>query len=215
MPLIIAVVAVIAIFVIVRDNAKDRARDAANYEKSSRKTNAEKERQILDSFLKRGESFDDAFVKTQEAMSDLGYDPCIPKNAYGTDFSGMKIVGQSDETSYIGNVSERFDSDFVKMRKRQLARNKSDLTEANIYRNFPKNIHEYNQCLRADTLQMQAVQVGETFTYPGYGTVEVIGHRYLNASTGFYDVKVLRTGEIVTTIKIGDDKIRQLNTMRD
>lgn len=214
MPLIIAVVAIIVFFVVMKDNGAERDRTNANYELARRKTNAEKERSILDGYMKQGKTFDEAYSATQSEMLRLGYVPCIPKNAYGTNCAGTKVIFNGEETSYIGGASNRFDSSNVKSRKEQLLREGRPLTEENIYANYPKNKAEYVRDLKNQTVRLEAIPVGEWFTYPGYGTVEVIGHDYspLVPGTGRYRVKVLQTGEIVTHIQIGDRKIRRVNS---
>lgn len=214
MPLVIAVVAIIVIFVVIKDGNADRDRKNANYELFRRKTNAEKERETLDGFMKQGKTFDEAYSATQAEMCRLGYVPCIPKDAYGTDWAGTKEIWGGEETSYIGDPSGRFDSDAVKTRKRLLLEEGLPLTEENIYANFPSNNVEYEKELKRQTVRFAAIKKGEWFTYPGYGTVEVIGHEYspLTPGHGYYKVKVLQTGEIVTDIKIGDSKIRRINS---
>lgn len=217
MPLIIGVVLIICIFVVFHDKDKDLNRKNANYEKARRKTNAEKERLILDGFMKQGMTLTEAYAATQKEMIRLGYDPCIPISAYGTNFSGTKEIFGGEETSYIDDASKRFDSDEVKTRKRLLEKSGRQLTDENVYDSFPKNNAEYEQNLKRQTLQFQSIPVGEWITYPGYGMLEILGYEYspFNHNKGYYKAKVVKTGEVVTTIKIGDSKIRRVNNRFD
>ena len=73
MPLIIGVVLIIWIFVVVHDKNKDQNRKNANYEKARRKTNAEKERIVLDGYMKQGMTLAEAYEATKAEMIRLGY----------------------------------------------------------------------------------------------------------------------------------------------
>lgn len=213
MPLVFAVVVIIWLFVVCHDKNKEQTRENANYEESRRKTNAEKERLVLDSYMKQGLTLREAHEATQKEMIRLGYDPCIPINAYGKDFFGRDVV-YGGETSYIPQGAGKFDSYEVKTRKELLRQNGRQATDADVYNNFPTNNYEYVQDLKRQTLQFQSIPVGEWITYPGYGTLEILGYEYspFNPSKGYYKAKVIKTGEIVTTIKIGDKSIRQINS---
>lgn len=214
MPLIIGVVLIIWIFVVVHDKNKDQNRKNANYEKARRKTNAEKERIVLDGYMKQGMTLAEAYEATKAEMIRLGYEPCIPLNAYGTDLYGRKEIHTGEETSYLEAESNRFDSDEVKTRKRLLEKSGKQSTDENVYSGFPNNNVEFEQNLKRQTLQFQSIPVGEWITYPGYGTLEILGYEYstLNTSKGYYKAKVIKTGEIVTTIEIGDKSIRRVNS---
>lgn len=211
MPLIIAVVAIIVFFVCMRDNNKEYNRTSANYEKSRRKTNAVREQEVLDGFLRQGMTFAEAYSATQKHMYELGFEPCIPKSAY----YGVKesdASSQRTETSCIfDRPVEWYDSDAVKRRREQIKSEGRTPTEEEVYACFPKNNAEYLAELKIRTVKAQAIPVGECFIFPGYGTVEVLSHDLSSASfgKGYYKAKVLRTGEIVR-IKIGDNRIRRM-----
>ena len=213
MPLVFAVVVIIWLFVVFHDKNKDQNRKNANYEKARRKTNAEKERIVLDGYMKQGMTLAEAYEATKAEMIRLGYEPCIPLNAYGTGLYGRKEIHDGEETSYLEAESNRFDSDEVKTRKRLLQQNGHQAADAGVYNNFPTNNYEYVRDLKSQTLQFQSIPVGKWITYPGYGTLEILGYNYspYNPSKGYYKAKVIKTGEIVTTIKIGDKSIRQIN----
>lgn len=214
MPLVFAVVVIVWLFVVCHDKNKEQTRENADYENSRRKTNAEKERLVLDGYMKQGLTLREAYEATQKEMIRLGYDPCIPISAYGTDLYGKKEIYDGEETSYLQAESNRFDSYEVKTRKRLLQQNGRQATDADVYNKFPTNNYEYVQGLKRQTLQFQSIPVGEWITYPGYGTLEILGYEYspFNPSKGYYKAKVIKTGEIVTTIKIGDKSIRQINS---
>ena len=217
MPLVFAVVVIIWFFVVCHDKTKEQNRENANYEKSRRKTNAEKERLVLDGYMKQGLTLREAYEAAKKEMIRLGYDPCIPISAYGTDLYGWKEIYDGEETSYLQAESDRFDSDEVKTRKRLLQQNGNRTTDTTVYDNFPTNNYEYVRDLKRQTLQFQSIPVGEWITYPGYGTLEILGYEYspFNPSKGYYKAKVIKTGEIVTTIKIGDKSIRRVNSRFD
>ncbi|MBQ7171916.1 MAG: hypothetical protein IJR89_06545 [Clostridia bacterium] len=215
MPLIIAVVAIVVFFVVIHDKQKDYNRDSANREKMMRKTNSYLERETLDGFLREGMAFDEAYSATMSEMVKQGYDPCIPKEAYGKqDAVGCDSVPLRGETSWVDNPG-KYDSDTVKRRRDEHygdARFVNRTNTSDIYNNFPTNEFEYSQDLKRSTLKLQAIEKGKFFIYPGYGTCEVIGHNYNTFGTkGTYTVRVVKTGEIVHTIRIGDNKIRHMN----
>lgn len=212
MPLVFAVLVIVWLFVVFKDKDTEASRKNAEYELSRRKTNAEKERLILDRCMKQGMTFSEAYAAAQAEMIKLGYDPCIPAKAYGTDYYGVKKIYSGEETSYISAVSERFDSDAVKTRKEMLNDSGLQATDDMVYSNFPTTHYEYECDIDRRILQLKSIEVGKWFTYPGYGTLEVVGYEYspFNPGKGYYKAKVIKTGEIVTTIKIGDKGIREI-----
>lgn len=209
MPLILIVLCFVALLVIFKDSNKEFNRKSANHTKSTRKTNAEKERKILDDFMKSGKSFSEAYDATLEEMVRLGYEPCIPKSTYS------KGLFNGEECSYVysGNLLWECNSKAVQTRIEQLEHDHLPLTEENIYANFPKNEGEYVAELRRLNVKQQAIPIGELFIYPNYGTVRVLAHDFSLSSLGigYYQVKVLKTGE-TQYIRIGDPNIRQLGS---
>lgn len=213
MPLIIGVVAVIVLFVVLHDKQKDYSRDSANREKMTRKTNSFLERETLDKFLREGMTFDEAYSATVSEMVKQGYDPCIPKEAYGkTDSVGRGVAPLSGETSWVENPGQ-YDSDTVKRRREQVhGYSYCGKNDSEVYRDFPTDEYTYNLDLKRSGLKYQEIEKGKFFIYPGYGTCEVIGHNYNASGTkGTYIVRVVKTGEIVNTIRIGDSRIRHMN----
>lgn len=213
MPLIIAVVAIIVIFVVLHDNNKDNKRESANREKMMRKTNSSLERETLDRFLREGMTFDEAYDATINEMVKLGFDICIPKDAYGKKF-GLNLPNQpiNGETSWVSEPW-KFDSDVVKDRRERIhGSNYYGPNDSQIYNNFPKTAFEYKMDLKRSTLHCQTIEKGEFIIYPGYGTCEILDYNYSPSGTsGTYKVRVVKTGEIVNTIKIGDSRIRHMN----
>ena len=209
MPLILIALCFVALFAIFGDNKKEFNRQSANYTKSIRKTNAEKERKILDDFMKSGKNFSEAYDATLEEMVRLGYEPCIPKSTY----SKWLVNGEECSYVYSGNLLWECNSDAVQTRIEQLKHDHLPLTEENIYADFPEDEGEYVAELRRLNVKQQAIPIGELFIYPNYGTVRVLAHDFSLSSLGigYYQVKVLKTGE-TQYIRIGDPNIRQLGS---
>ena len=211
MPLIIAVVVIIVLIVWMRDSKKERFRVSANYEKACRKTNAPLERDVLDSFLKDGMTFNEAYSATQKRMCELGYEPCIPKRAY-LGHTNNANSPQGLETSLMADHStEWYDSAAVKSRRDQIRREGRTPTEEEVYASFPRNNIEYAVELKQNNVKTKAIPVGGSFIFPGLGTVEVVSHDFSHAAfgEGYYNVRVLKTGE-TTRVKVGDERIRRI-----
>ena len=100
MPLIIAVLIILVVIVSARESNKKNATQSAIREKDRRKTNAKLEHHILDTYMKHGYSFDEAFDKAYQDMIEAGYDPCIPRSAYknreGIESSSCGVYGGND-----------------------------------------------------------------------------------------------------------------------
>lgn len=220
MPLILAVLIVLVLVFNLSDWRSNKARQAAINEKNRRKTNAKLEHKILDNYMKHGYSFDDAFRKSYEDMISAGYDQCIPRDAYknreGVESSSCGVYGGSDV--------ERYDSLWVKQRREEAKRDwlqahpgmhiskaSTDEIDALIYSNFPQTELQYLCDIQRSSVKASAEPVGSCIIYPGLGTCEVLAHNWTGNGNGggTYTLKVLKTGEIVTYVKIGDDKIRR------
>jgi len=218
MPLIIAVLVILVVFVSVRESKKKNDNLAAIREKDSRKTNARMEQQIVDYYMKRGYSFSDAYRKSYEDMVEAGYVPCIPRDAYSKNTKDQ----ESSFCGYNGIFSvEKFDSFWVK-EKRDEARRKwfeshngelmpQEELDAAIYDGFPTSVEEYMHDLKRSAKRSEAYPVGSYIIYPNYGTCEILAHNWIGdgSSGGTYTLRVLKTGETVSHIKIGDSKIRR------
>ncbi|MFA6731005.1 MAG: hypothetical protein WCR95_08440 [Eubacteriales bacterium] len=154
MPLIIAVVAIVVFFVVIHDKQKDYNRESANREKMMRKTNSYLERETLDKFLREGMTFDEAYNATVSEMVKLGFDPCIPREAYGKKYCGVNepING---ETSWVDNPG-KYDSDTVKRRRNE--------EQGNGYHGKPTNpsgVYGYNT-MELDLLQRHCNSIPDT-----------------------------------------------------
>jgi len=65
--------------------------------------------------------------------------------------------------------------------------------------------------IKRSASRASAEPVGTFIIYPGLGTCEVLAHNWIGdgASGGTYTLKVLKTGKVVTHVRIGDTKIRR------
>lgn len=213
MPLIIAVVVIIFIFVKIYEGKKEGSKRSAMRTKDRAKTNATLERNIVDQYMKHGYSFDEAFHKAYEDIVALGYEPCIPRNAYSRNRNGV-------QSSYCANPRD-YDSFWVKQRRNAIVQEWArthpgeripyETFDEQIYDNYPLTEAAYLIDMKVQTLKTQAVPVGEYLIYPNLGTCEVIAHNYIGDGKfgGTYTLKVLSTGAIVSFVKIGDSKIKR------
>ena len=76
MPLIFVVLAIIVFFVVQNDKGKEQSRFYANKVRSSRKTNAVLEQQVLNKFMLDGHPFKEAYELTIEEMVKNGNEYC-------------------------------------------------------------------------------------------------------------------------------------------
>ena len=79
------------------------------------------------------------------------------------------------------------------------------------YGNYPTTEYAYLHDIKRSASRASAEPVGTFIIYPGLGTCEVLAHNWIGdgASGGTYTLKVLKTGKVVTYIRIGDTKIRR------
>lgn len=227
MPLVIAVLIFVVILLNGKDANKNNARRSANRAKDSRKTNAELEQRVLDTYLKHGYSFDDAFSQTYQDMIKAGYEPCIPREAYYVTEDEDNVWSSfcSDgRARWTNGIKGRFcpgiyDSDWVKDRQIAVVRSwkanhgediSSEKLDELTYTNFPTSEWAHQRDLNIRANMSKAEPVGTYVTYPGLGTCQVLGYNWIDggASGGVYKLKVLKTGEM-KYVKIGDDKIRR------
>jgi hypothetical protein len=154
-------------------------------------------------------AFDEAYEATLKEIVSLGYEPCIPRDAYGKRSKTSvfdKAPSYGSETSWVENP-ERYDSSLVKTRKRNF-----NGDDKRVYKNFPKTHYEYELDLKRSSLRAKTIEKGQFITHPEYGTCEVLGYNYgILGTSGTYKVRVLKTGETVNTIKIGDSRIRHVD----
>lgn len=216
MPLVFAVLIAIVIILNLKDSTKWNARQASLNEDYRRKTNARLEQKIMDSYMKRGYSADEAFKKSYEDMLAAGYDPCIPREAYGKNSSCATGRGKT--------TVEQFDSMWVRKRREAVIEDwlrkhpgklpchaPSNLIDAVVYNNFPTTEAAYLHDIERLRMRSQAEPIGTFIIYPGLGTCEILAHNWRGdgAAGGTYTLKVLKTGKVVTYVKIGDDLIRR------
>lgn len=210
MPLIIAFILTLALIVILRDHNAKVARNRAYYAQSSRKTNAKLERRLVDQQMRLGLTFNEAYDAAQKKLIEKGFEPCIPRSAYGQGQFGKRVIDENWETSYVYDP-EQYDSQLVKARRESLQQTSSRIDSKDLYKDFPKNYAEYLNDHKRLAATWRTYKNGEWFTHPKYGTVEVLNSQPgLVAGKASYTVKVIKTGEIVQGISIDDPGIRSL-----
>lgn len=215
MPLVFAVLVIVVLFLNAKDSNKRYNTRASINEVNRRKTNARLEQRTLDTYMKYGYSFDEAFRRSYEDMIAAGYVPCIPRDAYGENSSAC--------WSSTGEGPERFDSYWVRSRRdaakeawkqanphANIYQAPDGEIERQVYRNFPTSEAEYLHDLKRVSQKSQALPIGTFIIYPGLGTCEVLSRNWIGdgALGGTYTLKVLTTGKIVSNVKIGDERIR-------
>lgn len=220
MPLVIAVLVILVLIFNAKDSNKNNARQSAIREKDRRKTNARLEQRTLDMYMKHGYSFDEAFRKSYEDMIAAGYDPCIPRDAYSKNGDGI----QSSFCGYSFFEPQKFDSFWVQQRREEAERQwqrshpgthlvdaDPNVIEAMVYERFPTTEAQYLHDIKRSTELAKAEPVGTFIIYPGLGTCEILAHNWIGdgAAGGTYTLKVLKTGQVVTCVRIGDNKIRK------
>ncbi len=213
MPLIFAAVAFLTLFVVLHDARKKYDRESADLAKRTRKTNAYLERKLLDGFMKQGMTFGEAYAAAAEETVRLGYEPCIPKEAYG------KAAGADpapEETSWAEDPGA-YDSRTVRKRRELLyGGERKPWNDGRIYEDFPADRYECRKESERRILKHKTIPAGRFIIYPGYGTCEILGHLYDASGTkGFYKVRVVGTGRIWTGIPIGDVRIRKTDDRID
>lgn len=221
MPLVFIVLVILLICVSTSESMKKTSKIMSDREYERRKTNANRERTVLAEYVQQGVPFDDAFKMTYQKMIDEGYDPCIPKNAYK--YSRRIDKDRFGEIELTVWCPERYDS-FAVSRRRSLAikkwerghpgkhitKAKPEEIEELIYANFPTNDYEFLKDLDRGGAFFESIPVGGHLVYPGLGTCEVLAiHWNQDETNGFYDLKVLKTGHVVSFVKITDKKIRR------
>lgn len=233
MPLVIAVLAFMVLIFNCKDSIKRNTRLEGNQAKDRLKTNAKLEQRTLDMYLKYGYSFADAFQRTYQDMYKAGYEPCIPYEAYLKlkDGSGWSSFCDSGNNTYLGRWNERlvdkgfspgqYDSEWVRDRRRaiyesyQINHPEEEISSSELerltYENFPKTEWEHQRDIKISANISKAEPIGTYIIYPNLGTCEVLGYYWVDhgAAGGAYKLKVLKTGEIVNRVLVGDEKIRK------
>ena len=215
MPLVIAVLVIIVIVLNVRDGNKRAGRQASLYARDGRKTNAALEQKIMDTYMKQGLSADEAFQRSYEDMISLGYEPCIPREAYGKNSSICVMKHRFNPRDFDSWLVRDRRADITKEWAREHpgenAVEHEEEIERLVYQNFPTSQGAYIRDVKRRANRAKAVPVGQFIIYPGLGTCEVIAHNWIKDGLfgGTYTLKVLKTGQIVTFVQIGDSKIQR------
>lgn len=215
MPLVFAVLIILVVFFNLRDSKKTHDMRSSAYAKDMRKTNAALEQKIMDTYMKHGLSADEAFRKSYEDMIAAGYEPCIPRDAYGKNSSFCGRGSSFDPRSYdswlVRDRRKDIESEILSAYPGAAIEEHRDEIDALVYQNFPKSESEFIFDVKRRNNRSFAEPVGTFIIYPGLGTCEVIAHNWLGdgAFGGYYTLKVLRTGELTTSVKIGDSKIQK------
>lgn len=221
MPLVFIVLVILLICVSLSESANKMSKEMSDREVSRRKTNATRERDALVKYMQQGIEFEDAFKMSYQKMIDEGYAPCIPKDAYTYSWSyNSQELGEGVRTV---NYPEKYDSFAVSRRRseaierwlrdhpgKHITESKPEEIEKLIYANFPTNDYEYLKDLERGGVFFESIPVGGHLVYPGLGTCEVLAiHWNQDETNGFYDLKVLKNGAVVSFVKVLDKKIRR------
>lgn len=214
MPLIIAVLVIIVVFLSAKGFNKESERKQREYTKSIRKTNAKLELELVKKYVKCGKTLDEAINLTHSDLSLAGFEPCIPRTAYSVDADTSKVSIYPR-----GHSCQDFDSKAVKSLREDFRREtKKSGTEFSsntefeqqcekyVYDNLPKTNWQYELYLTRAIRKLDAVDVGRFISYPGLGTCEVVALDYEKMQ---HTVKVVKTGQL-TKIAFGDKHIIKL-----
>lgn len=215
MPLIIAVLIVVVVVSSLRNSSKESKREERIHTANSRKTNAKKERLLVDAHMKAGEPFDRAFELARQDIVKAGFEPCIPKTAYKSCQPIWDDLG-AVETSECPDF-QRYDSNAVRLRREEYKtrcrkagrKHTEEGEEAYVYGDdFPDTAVKYARYLNnyQKTHQIDAVPVGRYISYRGIGTCEVTA---LDFDKAEHEVRVVLTGE-TKTIPFGDKDITKI-----
>ena len=215
MPLVFAVLIIIVVILNCKDSTKWNSRQASLHEDYRRKTNARLEQRTMDTYMKHGYSADEAFKKTYEDMLAAGYDPCIPREAYGTNSScakGLKTTVEQFDSLWVRQRRDAAIQEWLREHPGKLPCHAPiEIIDAAVYDHFPVSEAEYLHDIERLRMKNQAEPIGTFIIYPGLGTCEILAHNWIGdgAAGGTYTLKVLKTGKVVSYVRIGDSKIRK------
>ena len=176
MPLIVLILIIIVLFL----NAKDDDRKRVD----NQRTNAHKERDLIDKYMKQGLSVYEAHDRARRDMIDLGFVPCIPKRAYRYNSSW---ISEEKLNSY--------DSTRSYLKRRELMDCKSSR---------PTPSREQSE-IGSAIAEGEILGVGEYLRHLEWGICAVV-----DVSTPTYKVLVLLTGKVKLLSVNETDKIRRL-----
>lgn len=210
MPLVIIVFVIVAVVVIGLDSSKSKSRTLTWHENWRRKTNAHLEQALMSRNLLYGLSFNEAYRKTCQQLTEAGYEPCINISEYEVydgvwssatkgflkDYDSLHVKGLKEE-AYKKHPFRTAPHPLLKGVE-ILAPSDLELFES-VYRGFPTNEWEYIRAVKQGSLRTKVVPVGGMLVYVGYGTCEVVSHNYNHDKTsGTYTLRSLKTGEVIT-----------------
>lgn len=197
MPLIIAILIIIVICVVGRENSAYSAKQKEINTKFYRVTNAKLEQERVAYYMQHGYSFDDAYKLAYKNMVDLGLEPCIPKSAYDRNIEGIV------ESSYCSDI-EKYDSQYIDLMRIRLRRQweavhkghkwqeGEEEINAIIYGNIPKHKWQYDYNLSLDWFRSDIIPKGELVLHQKYGACEILDYHI-----ACYTVRVAKTGKII------------------
>lgn len=213
MPLVFAVLIIAVLLLNAKDFNKEQEKKSALYAKDGRKTNAALEQKIMDTYMKHGLSADEAFQKSYEDIVKAGYEPCIPRDAYGKNSSCCVLKHSFNprdfDSSLVRSRRKDITEEWRKLHPNEDVWEHRDEIEKQVYEGFPQNEYEYVYDIKRRTMRMKAEPIGTFIVYPGLGTCEILAHNWIGDGYfgGTYTLKVLKTGQVVSYVKIGDKKI--------
>ena len=208
MPLIIAVLVIVVVFLSAKGFNKENNRKQREYTASIRRTNAKLECELVKKYVGDGHCLDEAIELVQKDLSANGYEPCIPKSAYRVSGFNVDVCDkQRFDSAAVKGLREDFHRDTKKAGIDFSTREEFEQKcEEYIYDNLPKTNWQYERYLDLSMKKIEAVDVGRYISYPGLGTCEVIALDYDKLQ---HTVKVVKTGKI-TKIAFGDKHIIRL-----
>lgn len=214
MPLIIAVLVIVVVFLSAKGFNKENDRKQREYTAAIRKTNAELELKLVNKYVNSGKTLDEAVNLMQSDLSLAGFEPCIPRTSYSVDTGSGKVSIYPRGHSY-----QDFDSKAVKSLREDFRRETKksgvkfssrkefeEQCEKYVYDNLPKTNWQYELYLTRAIRKLDAIDVGKFISYPGLGTCEVVALDYEKMQ---HTVKVVETGQL-TKIAFGDKHIIRL-----
>lgn len=182
-------------------------------------TNAAKEREIMDSYVKKGYSFDDAYVKTKTDITALGFTPCIPREAYSLAYQDKKcdtrgwMAGHRKPSDCTTDISfKEFDSERVAA---WYSNAEAFFKDSGYPGGVPYDVFQekvYNRKKKSWEFEVyRPIPIGRYVTHPLLGECEVLDYYFYGdpVSSGRYKLRIVQTGEITTDIVIGDRDLQR------
>lgn len=211
MPLVIAVLIIIVLFINAKDSHKHSKHKRGEFARDVRKTNATLEHELMYFYMSHGYEWSDAYELTRREIIKRGFEPAIPKSEY---IEGSTLLGDRDERLgiMVSKYHEDFDSGYIKDRKEQIKEHeKIGLTPPDLYEGIPADQYEYSQYLKTRSSEYRSIDIGKWVSVPEHGTCEVVGYttNWRGERSG-YKLKSVKTGETIEGYRIGDSRIQQI-----